>query len=102
MNCINVYMSLLNPNPPSNNPLFQVQNGSGETLNTVLPDVSAQPLTSAPAAPVDNKTLLSQVTYEAITIIERTKHSPSQQLQEIAKLKAKYIKSRYNIDTAGK
>ncbi len=73
-------------------PLAQAQTGVSQG--------GAQPMVAVPDEAADNELIEKEWVVKAKQIIESTGHDPYLQQEEIAKMKADYVKKRYNKDIA--
>ena len=87
----------------------QTERGVSQASPTSLPPMPSQPLVGAavpPAQPAAGTPVIADDTdliekewvLKAKEIVERTKHDPYQQNKEVERMKADYLKKRYNKD----
>lgn len=104
------------PMGPGQSEVAQAQNierGTSQAPPTALPPIPSQPpvstttssassqtsgLAGMPAIADDTDLIEKEWVVKAKEIVERTKHDPYQQNKEVERIKADYLKKRYNKD----
>jgi hypothetical protein len=86
--------------PPAANQGAAISDGAAlPPSNAEQPAAPTQPISASPPAPDENTDALDQEWInKAKAIVDKTKHDPFAESRELGRIKADYLKTRYNKD----